>query len=581
MVNVVDITSPSFGASATPGFDNWDAMMDSIATLQPGDNWYIPKGDYEVSKPIVYNKGFTKIICDGRIVASDDFIGDWLFDVQNGGDTDKYNNPIKIIELSLLCNYKCRGLRRYRLDHSNTFGVRVEKPYGHGFYEDRIRETTNYSPLVLNGIDRLAYATEDLLTWNEDDTFTVGVKVRVDPQEYSPSESCGLAVVRKASDGKNYISLAKNNAGNDPANNANPLKWHVYPYQDYECVIENTGKDPRTYNTNNATPANRCWKKIYQFEFAMGVNDDTQVVSGDRSNQVTFVSPIVRECNHRIMFLADCQRFDSSLTHINIIDGHFHYLQPEVSGTIDPDLVTLDEAIGVYIGRVQNFNAKDMNIRMTNSNDAIAILIGDTGLKAATSVRFDNSCPISGEGNRQLGICVSESVVAGGGTSSNNSSISLTGTDSFDILDKTGFFDYHFKAQIKGYIHSTLDAAPVAIDYQFTNNYGEVVAFEYSVDDETKTFPFIKAKYSPSTGISRLQMSNGTSNSMAEIKWIADKMLGMGSGHSLYVDGKWDKGMLCMAGYYFWVDFTSATRKVRAKLGKPTSMTDGTVVFEL
>lgn len=549
-LSIVNITDYGASTSATPAV-NFACIEDSIADLSPGRIWYVPEGTFEISQMPTFNKTCAGIYGRGVLKAATGFTDDNIFYITREQATDKYNEPIPVYQLNLHCNLLTRGLKRYRLDHSDTFNVRVEQAWGAALQDDKIRESTHYSFKAINCKHRDRFSTPS--DWSNATAYTVGERVRRAPDSWTNVTTYGLADIVKASDGLNYISLQKSNLNNDPASNANPAYWHWYPFQDYECVIDSTNEDPLTYNTNNSAALDQPWKKVYQTEYVIEVNDDVQLLS-DRSNQVTFYSLIVRECSNPGMFLVDNQRLNSYSTHVNIENSHLHYLQPEVSGAVaDGSITTQSYLVGINVGRCQNINVKGTNIRLTDSDDAIGLLIGDEGKKTTSSVRLDHGCPITGEGDRQAGIIVAPNALSGGGSSNHAGSITLSGSDTIDILDKTRFFSYTINKALEIDVPATSDAAPTGITVTLDNSYADARMLAAYLSGDSSP----RIRFQISSNIPRLQFGSGSSALDCEIKRIAANVLGMADGDSWYLQGTYDGGTLRFGSTRVWENATT------------------------
>jgi hypothetical protein len=547
------------------------AFTNAIAALTKYSTLLIPKGTFTVNNKVNVNKGFVNIICYGRILASDTFSDDFLFQITRESTTDFYNWPVRITgELYLDCNFKTRGFYCYRLDHINWNSIRVERPWGSGVRIDRIRESEIYSTRVINGQARDAFSTPAV--WNSGTSYIVGDRVIRNPAAYSGATNYQSGQTALGSDGNPYLSILDENTGNDPI--SNPDKWAKLPYEFYQCLIAHTNQDPNTQNSNNVTSGNRYWLRVYQDEAAISVVDEVQD-SGDRSNQVNLYSPIVRDSSYKCLLRIDNNRADSYLTHINVWGGHLHYLDPAISGSSSyPNITTQNGIRVIEIGRCQNINIVGTQIRLTNSQDAIGVLVGglDGGTKTPSSMRISYS-PITGEGDRQRGLVVNLSAVTGNGSCFNVCPISLTGANTTEIIDPERVFREVRLTEFQINLPAGLESAPKVFEAIVASAYTDARPFVAQRQGDTS--PRFEVQMAGTTNI---RFGSGTATVDTQFGRSSANFAVMASGDSFGLDGNFDGGRLVLGGITNGIHIFRNGAQIRASIGAPTSAGSGALI---
>jgi len=567
-----EINVRDYGAVGDGVADDTTAIQNAINDLELGAVLVIPYGTYLISSMLTTSTGFAAVKGKGKLQAKTGYTDPYMLDMTREDESDFFHWPTDIESLYLDCNWLTRGIRAYNFDHIDWQRVRIEKPYGHGLFLDRFRESNIFAPILINGKARTAFSLSGVNAWDSGTSYTVGTIVARNPDDYDAGttygqEDCVL------SGGLAYMSLEDSNTGNAPASNLD--KWAQVPLEYYECMVNNSNKDPWEYNTNNATQANRLWQKKYRDEALLEINDDQDPVipsaaNADRTNQLNIFGPVLRDSGNKCYLRIDNNRQSGYATHVNIWGGHIHNVGDEVIQS--PDITVTDLSRMIEIGRCQNINIYGSNIRIWDSDHGIGVMIGDMStLKTAQNTQIWN-CPISGDGDYQRGVLVMPSATSGGGDSILRSKITLTGSDCTDIFDPDRYFRMELINELQITMHEGLGSAPKMVETVFPSTYSDVRMFQATISGDAQ--PVMRMQYSSS--IPRLQMGPGGSTSPdVELKRGASNRWDFGENDIVKLGGAWNTGHLRLGDYHIWVD---STGDLRIKDGAPANDTDGAVV---
>lgn len=365
-----------------------------------------------------------------------------------------------------------------------------------------------------------------------------------------------------------YICLIAN-TGSQPS--LNPLLWKKLPHEDYKCVVANTNKNPQTFNTNNVTVGNRVWQKVYQDEASIEVVD--YVLDGsDRTNQLTLVSPIVRDCGSKCFVRVDSSKLPSRpVTHFNILSGHLHGLAAQQAGII-PELPIPDLQRCLEIGYGINVNIDGSNIRCGDGNDCISVMIGDgSTTKVSQDIRF-SKCAFSGDGQRDIGLVVMPSAQASLSAELCVSFL-LTHATSSEMHDPRRVMRRTAKTEQRLILPKGLTAVPGGWTVRLPTgaSYADVRPYSYEVEGEASARFY--ARFSPTQ--SSLFLGDGTgANIELRYDWATGRAV-VAPGKSTQVNGTWDIPLV-LGSARLWVKSGGV---LMIKNGSnPTSDTDGTVV---
>lgn len=540
------------------------SIQSAVDALPRGSKLVIPSGQWVINKPIVIAKGYVSLEWVGELVAADDFVGDYMVKISPGGNENFYRWPLKIVEMSLSCRYKTRGLYGYSMDHIDLRGVRVQEFYGRGIMLDRTRESALWFPTLVNGQHRENFPTP--VDYNPATLYGPGNYTRiVDPAWDVLTPYVRDQIVRDGAD--RYICLTPS-TGSQPS--LFPISWKQIPHEDYLCVVANTGMQPQVNNTNNVTVANRVWQKVYQDEAAIEIVDYL-VDGGDRTNQVVLTSPIVRDCGNKCFFRIDSSKLPGRpVTHLDVFGGHFHGLAGQQAGIV-PQLPIPDLQRCIEIGYAINTNIYASNIRAGDGKDCIPVMYGDgSTTKVAQDLRLHN-CAISGDGQNDLGILVMPSVQASL-SSSIDVSFLMTHATSNNLHDPRRIFRRTFRTEARMLLPSGLNG--VVGGYTVLGplgGYADVRPYSYQVDGETST------RYDVQVTTNRTTVRvGGGDNSYLELQWNVGNpnRLSIAPGKEAAVAGTWDAPFL-LGSLRLWNNAGALFSKNGTN---PTSITDGTAV---
>lgn len=557
-------TSTSGGAQALA---NANAIQASIDALNRDGRHILPDGIWVVSRPINFNKGFEAIDWTGCLVASDDFVGDYLVVITPGGSENFYRWPLRVLNFNINCRYKTRGVSMYNMDHLYMANPRIEASLGRGMMIDKIRESNLVFPLFVNCAHRDNFTSP--ANWSSATSYSPGDRARVVDDPWSGAtayvpDDC----VRES--GRRYICLFENTA-DQPS--TNPLKWKLIPHEDYLCVVANSNKDPQINNTNAALLANRVWQKIYQDEATLELVDYT-LDGSDRSNQIVLESPVIRDCGNKCFVRVDSSKLPSRpVTHFDVFGGHFHGLAAQQAGIV-PELPIPDLQRCVEIGYGINTNIYSSNIRCGDGDDCISVMYGDGGTtKLAQDMRI-RDCALSGDGARDIGMLVMPSARASLSAVLEVAFL-ITDVNGAEMHDPRRVFRKTIRTEQRTLLPPGLNGVVggVTILNPVGNGiYSDVRPYSYQNEGEAGT------RYDVQVTPNRTAIRAGSGdNTYVEWRWDAANPTRMTLNPSrvLAIPGTWDFPFI-MASARLWVQ---SGGNLRIKNGSdPTSDTDGVVV---
>ena len=560
------VTVYAFGAITGDSNNNASAIEDAFTYMEGTGNKIItPDGGFGVHRQLEITSDFLKAEWLGYWYAMTGFTDDYLVNIESGGQagayTPQFYHPSFLMTPWLKCNFLCRGMRTYNVDHLTYYSPRVENPLGRAFLFDRLREAVVFMPQGINGAHREAYSDGSLAgDWDNSTTWAVDDVVRYRPAAYNAGTTYATGDV-VLSGGENWISAKNSNIGNVPGNTS--TYWRKVPHQDYKCLIQHSGQDPLTQNTNNSITGNHYWQKVYQDEALIEFVDEVYV-TGDRQNQVTVYSPICRDSDNKCLVRIDNNRNTGYNTHINIYSGHIHQIQTEAIGDY-PEITGQEDVRCLEIGRAQNVYIHGANLFTADRPQGISVLIGDLGSKTPSGLKLDTT--ISSGGDNQSGIIFMPSVVG-----SERNKVDVTYSDN-STSNYVGIVDYDGIARVYEKSERILDipqgrsGTPIghtvrgAFDSSLTRYYGG-----RKDGDSTERFRI----ETTAAGTSRLGFGDGSNTPDTYLERKGANRLGTGDGDQFEIDGTWDAPFV-LGGVYIWANGND----VRIKATPPTSATDG------
>lgn len=540
--------------SGDPKMDHYDFVQKFFDQVKDRSRVVFDCGIINLSKTLKINNKYLVMDFCGTLRPTDKFNSKYLIDFHQPKSQPYFRYPVAIRGLTIDCRHICRGVRFYFLDHLFASNIRVENFIGRGIYVDRVRESLIEFPVLTNGIKNLY---SDRRLWGSDTIYGVGDIVLSPGIEWNDEKDffAGEPVYYNGL----YFLCTKNNRSVPP--NVYGDFWTQIPLEYYECIKNDCiNKDPRWLNTNSKNKINRFWRKIYLDEAALEVSD-VEVDGADRTNQVTIVSPIIRDCGNMCYLRIDSSKTSSPATHVNILHGHIHNTfsaQKDVSGLGVSDMQRMIE-----IGYGVNININGTNIRVTDSSCGICIMIGDSGYtKKAQNIRINDSV-LSGFSNHQRGIIVMPSGAAYGGDSKMNSDFIFTKKSSRELVDINGFFvnennvGFNFKSLSSG-------RAIIAYKAEYSSGGQENKFISYSVNKDGEIFSISSIGGDVNfnwRGISKLKISgDGVYLNKSDIR----------------LSGVYDAGRLWVGELCIWSDSEGS---LRVKKGAPTHDNDGSKIF--
>ena len=551
------IPATAFGDEAAAAI-NSAAINASIVACPQGFTHSI-SNDVVVSNTIVVNRGYLTLDWTGILKASDGFSDDFLVTNTFEKEVEFFRWPLQITKMILDCRQKTRGFYSLSMDHVNWNGLRVENSFGNGIRIDRMRESELQFPNVINGLHRDAFPTPS--DWDSGTAYTVGQYARIaDPSWSSLTSYSSDDIVR---DGANRFIALGDTTNEQPS--STPLAWKQIPQEDYLCLAANTNKDPQSNNTNSSLEADRVWQKAYQDEACIEIHDVN--LTGDRSNQITLFSPIVRDCGNKCYVRVDSSKLPARpVTHFNIVCGHIHG-QPiaQSGGPIPiPDLQRMIE-----LGYVINTNITSSNIRCGDGDQCIGVMIGDGGTtKVSQDTRFKGAV-ISGDGADDIGLLVMPSNQASTSAEADINYLITAGT-STEQHDPRRTFRRTLTQEQRCILPDDLDSIPGGFIVEGSPDYSAVRPYSYREVGDSQP----RLDWNITGSSSELRFGDGTSSPDAILRRNATGRLSTNAEFRLE-GGEWNDGPLILGVYRLWVD---ASGNLRIRNGAPTSDTDGVVV---
>lgn len=418
------------------------AFADAIADLQHGQSFVVPDtgAPFLVSLPLVFAKGYIKIDGRGAIKAASTFTPSTAYLVSLiPTQLSAYNTfvyPIEVDNLLLNCNYACRGVYGWKLDHPILKNIRVERAYGRSFDFKRVREGCMILPQVIEGQERLAYATPS--AWSSGTSYVANDRVRAVNAAWNSGTAYTMGQFCEYGGARWYCKAANTN-NTPPTSHA---YWISVPFDDYICVTANTNKNPFTYNQNNGTPADRLWQKTYQDEAAMEF-DDNLLDGGDVTNSLHIYSPIIRDTGNRCYFRVDCNKPVATTGSISIHGCHIHDLvntstyASQLEGSKTGTMRRMIE-----LGRTNLITFYGGIIRAIDNANSIALMVGDgSTTKQSINTALIGTSLSMGDGAASVCALVMPSITSQGGNTQLNCRFYGGGANSVKILDPNGYFN--------------------------------------------------------------------------------------------------------------------------------------------
>ncbi|WP_210162709.1 hypothetical protein, partial [Pleomorphomonas koreensis] len=425
---------------AVPGDDDAHAVANDLAftkaisKLSHGSVLIIPDlgMPFVIGHMVSVNIGYVRIACFGKLKASASFTDPYMWSNDTSADRSEstwYCAPILVDMLNLDCAYKTRGLYQYKLDHQTLDSARVERAFGNAIYIDRMRESTIYSPTIIEAKARQRFSNP--AQWLAGTTYAVGDRVRAVNAAWDSATAYPQGDIVEYGGGR-YISRK---ASTNQAPGSDFASWQPIPFEDYECVISGTGKNPFTYNTNSSISGNRYWKKVYQDEAALEIVDSVQD-NADRSNGNHIYTPVIRDCANMCLMRVDSNKSGPAFGPLSVHGGHIHDIVQGAS-SYPADLAgaeTTPMRRVLEIGYAFAVAFYGTQLRASDANSSIVVLIGDGGAtKFASFVSFLEGS-ISSGGSGAVGILIMPSVTNQSIKSTSRMLVGNGGTDALPIL---------------------------------------------------------------------------------------------------------------------------------------------------
>lgn len=339
------------------------------------------------------------------------------FDIANivpHGDFDDYlvhvNLPLSTVRgvgntlgkmrglLSVDCLNQSRGVKITRVDDSEDVNIEVLRPYGSAVKYNLCREST-YKLIVKAGRNRDTGAA-GASNWDAGTNYTVGDYIRLQNDAYSAATTYARGDIVR-SGGKNYMSKIPSNLNNDPA--TSPSEWANIPHFYFVARIDNTNKNPYTFNSNiNEVEADRVWVPVLDHEPLVDFQQDYGF--GDNTNNITLFKPVFHECDNKTYINIDSPD-NKPIRNIDIYSPHLHYT---VQSYIDSGYAEAGQQVynDVYLLRYGHFyrgNIFGGHVRLASSSkNSTSILVGTPYEQRNMQLNIDTQ--VSGEADRQTGL---------------------------------------------------------------------------------------------------------------------------------------------------------------------------------
>lgn len=416
---------------------------------------YVPPGQYAVSAAVVVGIPRINLRWEGTLLPYQDY-DDYLMMVGTladdtppspGGaaDPDVPNlgfSAVLDFAATPTCDglWQARGIWFYRLYDCAVYSPRVFRPHGIGMKFTACWESGIVDPLVFYGLRRLKN-TGTINDWDSGTAYVVGDWVRF------PHSAWAGGLVYAVNDyvdhgGNKYRSLVAPNAGNDPA--TSPAAWERVQQEYYECLINNTNKDPQTYSTHAGNPVNHYWGFRRLDEPGIDLDEDFDTLLASPNNALSFYNPVVRTSDYLCYMRLDTNRNITNVNNINVHGGLLHNISSsELTAMQAVDSRFADNATMacIEVGAVFQVNISGPTLRVAQADHAKGLLLGNS------NSAHDSPKQVSGYGmlcsgsgastGRQVGISVQKSC----DSSTHQFTAAwfdMLSSDSDDIIDPNG-----------------------------------------------------------------------------------------------------------------------------------------------
>lgn len=434
-------------------FASWLAALSDDGNVTA--TGYVPPGQYAVSAAVVVGIPRINLRWEGTLLPYQDY-DDYLMMVGTladdtppspGGaaDPDVPNlgfSAVLDFAATPTCDglWQARGIWFYRLYDCAVYSPRVFRPHGIGMKFTACWESGIVDPLVFYGLRRLKN-TGTINDWDSGTAYVVGDWVRF------PHSAWAGGLVYAVNDyvdhgGNKYRSLVAPNAGNDPA--TSPAAWERVQQEYYECLINNTNKDPQTYSTHAGNPVNHYWGFRRLDEPAIDLDEDFDTNLRSPNNALSFYNPAVRTSDYLCYMRLDTNRNITNVNNINIHGGLLHNISSsELTAMQAVDSRFADNATMacIEVGAVFQVNISGPTLRVAQADHAKGLLLGNS------NANHDSPKQVSGYGmlcsgsgastGRQVGISVQKSC----DSSTHQFTAAwfdMLSSDSDDIIDPNG-----------------------------------------------------------------------------------------------------------------------------------------------
>ncbi len=411
-----------FGANMDDEADDFaatQAAIDMIPDLD-GYGFIIPNGVLRTSQKLVWDKKRATFNCLGRISPHgehDDFLIEFRFD--NG---PVINNNVgfrpNIERLELDCEWQSRGVKIFNPYLCLFPEIYVARSYGTALEIDGGFECSFLSTILTLGQNRNEawFEAGGFGSWTAGQAYSVGDRVRVGYSDWSAGTTYASGDCVSYG-GKPYRSIIDANTGNDPTDMANAGKWVRGNYEYYQCLVNNTDKNPHAgFTVNNETPGNRYWRMIPWHDPLLKIDNSTPTTLVDN---MYFFGLMIRDSDNKTFIWADSNANEKITINLKFIGCQIHGMttgmQAEIAGQNGGTPILLDDmedSTVCYFGRVARSYFTDTHLRAVINDKGTVLQLGAKDPNKICFAIGAKDLELSGEGARQVGINVMPSVFA-------------------------------------------------------------------------------------------------------------------------------------------------------------------------
>ena len=437
--NTGRINVKDYGAYGDDSTDDTSAINAAIAATPTGGILYFPVGKFLVSATINIPSKRIYIQMDGYISpypGFDDYLLSFAVDTVDTIVADFQGN-INSHSIRLDCKWLSRGMKAVQVDDSHFNCIEIYRPYGTGIKLSNVRECNFINPRIISGLYRERFSEPS--AWSSGASYVVGDKIKRVYTAWSGGTTYAKNDYVLGSDGITYRSLAGSNTNHDPTTDNTWWVWEPTLY--FECLINNSNKDPITYNTGDSTAGNRYWQRVFKDESGLDLNQDE--TTNDGSNSCDFIGLIVRNCDYSTLVRLDTNLgMASSVNTIRFFGGHIHHIgdsyvtQEAVNSGVAFTVRDNTHCVEIYRARMNCFFGT--TLRQGDSGRGVIVRLGNSLDHALSDRNRFIGCACTGDAAGQCGFVGGEYFYQPNTTYLLANYLELTGADARSYVGCTG-----------------------------------------------------------------------------------------------------------------------------------------------